>query len=280
MPLDALSLSASFGIARMNYFHATLSANQGHYLAGHRLSLSLPRRTQIGFSETVLYAARNPEPTYLNPLIPYYAAQHLRGVEDNILWNFELETVPVSGIKLYGELLMDDYQYEHDPPAPNKLGYLAGIYLVNPFGLPNLDLKGEYARINRWVYTHIDSNNTYVYGRHLLGHWLGPDADDFWAFLTFRPYPRWTLEGIYELERHGEGRGLAVGWHPGDDPATRALSGVVEKAQKPALRIAYEPTWWLNVSVEDRYRDVKNLGNVANLSSSQNELEGKLRLNF
>ena len=54
----------------------------------------------------------------------------------------------------------------------------------------------------------------------------------------------------------------------------------MEKDHKPALRIAYGLTLWLNVSVEDKYRDVMKLENVENQGSSQNELEGQLRLNF
>lgn len=284
MPLDMISLSASLGIARMDYFHATLSAYQGRYLAGHRLSLRLPGTTQVGFSENVLYISQNPEPTYLNPLMPYYASQQLLGgVADsmsNILWSFELQTNPLKGLKLYGELLVDDYQYEQTPPAPNKLGFLGGFQVSNPLGLQNIDLQAEYTRINRWVYTHKDSTVAYVYDFHPLGDWLGSDADDFWAALTVRPLPRWTVEGSYELERHGQGRDLFFGWHEGDDPATVTLSGVVETTQRPALKVSYEPAWWLNLSVLDQYSTVKNLGNVTNQSSSQNMVNGELRLNF
>ena len=89
-------------------------------MAGHRLEIRLPARIYAGISETVLYTGRDLDWAYLVPFGAFYANQYNEKEDDNILWSADLRVPVTRGLVLSGELLMDDFQYESDPPSPGQ----------------------------------------------------------------------------------------------------------------------------------------------------------------
>ena len=183
------------------------------YISGHRVEGYFWDRFGFGLSEVVIYGNRF-EPGYLNPVNIYLineqpisrADGRVDGSGDNVLMSVDMRFRPIDDFEIYGELMVDDGN-----PAANfkhwdtKFGILGGIYLTDPFGIPNTDFHAEYAFINQYAYTHVNPVNVYKHFTTPIGHHIGSDADNLWVELRHR----WTdrLETVfgYELERHGSG---------------------------------------------------------------------------
>jgi hypothetical protein len=174
-------------------------------LAAHRLEFSPIRWLDLGFHETVIYSGRKIEPAYLNPVMFYRSAEHYLGDRDNATMgaDFELKLVPRT--KLYGELFIDDITTGKLGTSyfGNKYAWLAGLYHVELFGLPNLDFRLEYARVRPFTYTHTEEYNTYRQFITNLGHWIGPNADDLFLDCSYQYSRPLKFDSFFEMHRHG-----------------------------------------------------------------------------
>jgi hypothetical protein len=196
------------------------------HLAGHRLTDALPRGAFVGLSETAVYANRGFDYKYLVPLSIFYSQQFNEGTNaDNILWAFDWKVPLHRGLIFYGQLLVDDLQYQRDAQAgPDRIGLsYAADALVMVWGR-ELELSGGYTFVSRFAYGHSDGT-AYVAGNGdtemnpLLGSPMGPDADRRFIKATLGVSSRaaLTLEGV--ATRYGEAGVLAQGdlldWQPG-----------------------------------------------------------------
>jgi hypothetical protein len=178
---------------------AVLDASEQRYLSVHRISLNLKNFLTLGFSESILFG-NSLEPLYFNFFLPYYVSQWGLDRNDNIMWSFDAQVVLFNSI-IYGELLIDDFQYEDDP-YPNKLSYQCGLKSLL---LNTLLMKLNYTRVDKWVYTHHVQINTYQRNSHPLGFPLGNDVDKVTFSLKFMN--RYSLNPSVTLQyvRKGEG---------------------------------------------------------------------------
>lgn len=200
-PFDMLFASAIFGpvkfitfsteLDRIWHEHGVIGSETdpfyrylaNRYLSGHRIDWIINKRIEMGLSEMILYGgeARNMELRYVNPLIPYYASQYNSKLDDNVLISFDLAVRPSDGIKLYGELLIDDLNYakayDYEVNHPSSLGYIVGIYLSEPISFTALDFRTEYTKVDTWTYSHRVDENQYLHYGWIIGHKMGPDAE-------------------------------------------------------------------------------------------------------
>ncbi|UCF79699.1 MAG: hypothetical protein JSW03_05525 [Candidatus Eiseniibacteriota bacterium] len=179
------------------------------HLSGHRIDFRVTPSLEVGLSETIIYGGpdRELEPGYINPLNFYYAHQWNLVKNDNPLWALDATWWPTPRLQLYGQLLVDDYQFEHKDERdeePSEIGFLIGLHSGDPFGLANTSVTLEYARVNSWTYNQGYEWNRYTYGEALLGHPLGPDADAFYLTVARWFNDRFTGRFDYRFMRHGE----------------------------------------------------------------------------
>ena len=254
------------------------------YISGHRVEGYFWDRFGFGISEVVVYGNRF-EPGYLNPVNIYLineqpisrADGRVDGSGDNVLMSVDMRLRPVDDFEIYGELMVDDGN-----PAANfkhwdtKFGILGGIYLTDPFGIPDTDFQIEYAFINQYAYTHVNPVNVYKHFTTPIGHGIGSDADNLWLELRHR----WTdrLETVfgYELERHGSGN--IDKQHPTDAPKDDTwtpLSGITQSEH----RLSVGANWVVigNYSLYAEWTRVwrRNLGNRWDVYENANEIEAK-----
>jgi hypothetical protein len=234
-------VAASFRIGRFGVqtVHAALDPTMPRYLAAHRVTVRLPGRVYLGISESVVYTGRSLDFTYLVPVVSYYSNQYNERGDDNVLWGFDVK-VPLRGaLVLYGELLIDDLQYESDPPAPHRLAYdLTAEALFTPWGR-DVEVRGGYTFVDIFTYAHRDSLVTrYVAGdgaypgNPILGSPLGPDADR-WRFEVRAAVHRRVTVGVEtESVRRGEGNGLREWKRYAEDPDPAFPSGVVTRENR------------------------------------------------
>ena len=259
------------------------------YISGHRIEGYFWDRFGFGISEVVVYGNRF-ESGYLNPVNIYLineqtisrADSRAPGSGDNVLASVDLRLRPMDNFEIYGEVLVDD----GNPAASfyhwdTKFGILGGIYLTDPFGLPDTDFHVEYTFINQYTYTHVNPVNVYKHFTSVIGHHIGSDADNLWIELRRRFTDKLETVFGYELERHGEGD--IDKNHPQDAPKDDVwtpLSGITESEHR--LRIGFN---WVEIghySIYGEWARVwrRNLGNRQDVHETGNEIQAKALYRF
>lgn len=244
--LDHLLGAVTVGRFTLSAIHAFLDPARQRHLAGHRLTVRLPRDIRLGVGESVVYTGRGLDFTYLFPVVSYYANQYNERGDDNVLVGIDIKVPVHRGVLLYGELLIDDFQYESDPPAPDRLGYtVAAEALVSPAGR-DLEIHMEYTFIDIFTYAHRDSLVTrYVAGNGaypenpLLGSPLGPDADRWRFAARAAVHPRVVLGMEGNFVRRGDGNDLGE-WGRGDDPDPPFPSGTVIRENRYGVSLSVD----------------------------------------
>jgi hypothetical protein len=240
--IDHVQASLDIGRLSLHAVHALFDPTVPRRLSGHRLTVSLPKGIFIGLSETVVYTGRDVDFAYLLPFGLFYANQYNEAEDDNILWGLDLKVPVTRGLVLYGELLIDDFQYEADPPAPNRLGFDITAEAMVTIGGRDIEILVAYTFIDIYTYAHKDSLLTrYVTGAGdqsidpLVGSEIGPDADRWSGRISFPFLAR--LEAALEagFVRRGEGNDL-VEWDRISDPDPPFPSGDVEEETYLSLR--------------------------------------------
>ena len=205
------------------------------YLAAHRLEVALAPWLDLGFQEVVVYGDRGLEPSYVNPLMFYWAAQSHLGDKDNLLMGLDLDIHPGRGRRYYLAYVVDDLKKARifSDDFANKFSLQAGMLWVDPLGLANAELRAEYVRIEPWLYSHRFPINTFRHFDAPLGHSLAPNSDQWQLGLTKRVTRDLEFAVHVTRSRHGDnelgadgtirnvGGDMHYGWRPGDERATK-----------------------------------------------------------
>ena len=271
----------------VNHMSRTLEPEK--YLAAHRLEVALATWIDVGFQEVVVYGDRGLEVTYLNPVMFYWAAQSYLGDKDNLMMGLDLDIHPGNGLRFYLAYVVDDLKKLKilSDDFANKFSFQSGFLWVDPLGLRDVDLRGEYVRIEPWIYTHKFPINTFRHFDGPLGHALGPNSDRWQLSATHRLRAGLGLHGGVSRTRHGDnvlledgsirniGGDLHLGWRPGDERESKKfLAGKVSRWTRVEVGLdlhfwakwhletgwAYEwgkdvplpPRWGSNVALENR----------------------------
>lgn len=168
------------------------------YGAFHRLALALPGRVEVGLFESVIFAPdtlgirRGFDLSYANPVIFYRAVERDRGSPDNVLLGADAAWVAVPGVRIYGQLLLDELKVEEIGRGwwGNKWAWLAGIHTTS-LPIEGLSFTAELARLRPYLYSHRWAGNDYVHYDDVLGHPAGPNAEDLSLSLVYQPAGRW-----------------------------------------------------------------------------------------
>ncbi len=288
LAMDMIKLQATYDPVTFTAFTGVLEDMaediNDKYISGHRVEGYFWNRFGFGLSEVVVYGSRF-EPGYLNPVNIYLineqpisrADGRVPGSGDNVLMSVDMRLRPIDNFEIYGELMVDDGN-----PAANfkhwdtKFGILGGIYLTDPFGIPDTDLHAEYAFINQYAYTHVNPVNVYKHFTTPIGHQIGSDADNLWLELR----RRWTdkLETVfgYELERHGTGN--IDKEHPPDAPKDDVwtpLSGITQSEHRLSVGANWVVIGRYSIYAEWTRIWRRNLGNRLDVHENANEIEAK-----
>ncbi len=278
-PFDLILLTGKFGSVKGYSFAAVLDKmwdakriyHARRYLSGHRIDWQVNDRLELGLSEIITYGGdvRNVEWQYLNPILPYYASQYNSDLDDNVMFVGDFACQPTVGTRIYGEILIDDFQYAGH--APNAWGMLMGCYLSNLPLSPNLDARAEYTRINRWAYTHRIAEDQYLHFGSIIGHWLGPDADDLYIELSYPLHLNTHIQVNYEFQR--QGAATVADRYKGEEYKQIPFpSGIVESTHSMGIRALYESLRDWHIDARYTYSIYRSKDNVVGNNGHQSEL--------
>jgi len=279
---DMIKLKTQFNRFQFISIHGHLNSSYGRkFLAIHRLEIKIAPWLYMAGSEAVVYGNRGIEFQYLNPIMPYHVAEHHLGDQDNNTIGFDVTLFPIKDFKSYFELFIDDYTLSKSifDYYGNKFAFLLGGYWVEPFGLKNVDFRVEYTRVEPFVYTHEDSINVYQNYDQSVGHWLGPNADDWFFEANYNPNRDLRLTFSLEQVRKGEGD-ISQPWNESYGERKRFLSGVVEKRNIYGVKITDQILRDVFLSLKAFWIQTKNLERIAAKNSHDTQVNLELLLNY
>lgn len=278
-------LSLSYRLARLDGLSPerdSVTQFENRYFAGHRLDVHLSKRLRVGLFESVLFGGpgRQIELAYLNPLIFFHASQLNEDVDDNTFLGFDFSFKPGHEIRLYGQLLIDDYQIDNTQAdqEPSEYGLLAGIYKADL--LAQTDLKLEYMRVSNRTFNQARQRNRYTFNGQLIGAATGNDYDqiDMSLIHWMRDYLKVSLSFLHR--RQGEGRPDAIWTQPWENVVGEYKepfpTGVVERTGIGWVGMSGFVWQRFFVDVKAGYSQTRNLTNVAGLNQDGPFLNLKL----
>ncbi|MBN1434566.1 hypothetical protein JW921_07390 [Candidatus Fermentibacterales bacterium] len=253
----------------------SVDSDSGTWLTAHRLDMTPWPFLRIGLSEALLYSATGIDLAYTNPFIPWYPVQWNEREDDNAFLGIDATFRPADGLLAYGELLIDDIQYQKANQYPNKLAWTLG--LDGCLRGPGLGAVLEYTRIDRYVYSQRRECNYYLHAGRIIGSALGPDCDRL-ALSVSATIARPLLSELrIDHTRHGEGD-VYEGWPDSVQAHQVFPSGVVEHSTGLTLALSAYPLDWLQAHASASKRWLRNRDNLSGQSDS--ELDGSIQLLF
>jgi len=223
------SFRLDFMVARLDNFQRGDSALV-RYLSAHRLSFRKKGLFEFGLSEVALYGGYNRplEWHYLNPFLPYYWEQWNQSTDDNIFFGADFTIYWPNNSRIFGELLIDDFQVDFKS-EPHQIGFKLGLDMLEPAGLKKLYTKLSYTRVNRTVYSQNRLQNLYLHYGESIGYFGGNDQDRLLLFCRYHFCTSFDGEIEWQYQRRGEGRIEQI---PGGTLpyGVKFPSGIVERA--------------------------------------------------
>ena len=267
-PFDQVRLTGTFGRFKATAFTAQLDATWNdenvrylakRYLSGHRLDYQHNDRLEIGIAEWVLYGgdAQTLDFKYANPVTFYYALQYNAKADDNVMFAFDIAIRPVDGVRLYGEWLIDDFQYVPGARDPHAVAWLCGVEWYPKKLARQLGIYSEYARVNRWAYTHLVPDNQFTHFGEMIGHPIGTDADTFTMRVSYQFTVSTQVEFAARVSRNGEGT-IADRFYGEDFNALPFPTGVVERITAFGGTVTYRPRRAWNARLTYAWQHTRN----------------------
>ena len=229
------------------------------YLSAHRLDYQFSDRLEIGAAEWVLYGGdvQSVKWNYLNPVIPYYAVQYNAKNDDNIMISFDGAVRPIDGVRLYAEWVADDFQYNPETSDPHAVTWLTGLEWYPHFTDRQLGIHTEYVQVNRWAYTHLESDNQFTHFGAMIGHPIGTDADIFTFRVSYQATPSAAIETRFSHQRNGEAD-ITDRFYGEDYEDIPFPSGIVERLSEIRIGWKYRPITALKGSINYAWRHIQN----------------------
>ncbi len=198
---------------QFDYFHAWLVSNvvdstdyyiengkdkeyrqRPKYMAANMFTFMPIKYISFSLGNSIVYAERNPQAAYFIPIAFYKSLDHLltKGLgqeNQNSQAFFTLTLRPVDHLKLYGSFYIDEIKWERfksSNPQHNPISYLVGFDWTG-WPIKGLSLKGEFMRSYIACYTHSIPALAYASNSYRMGHYLGDNAQNIHAELSYRP---------------------------------------------------------------------------------------------
>ena len=204
---------------------------------------------------------------------------------DNGTLFFDLQTHFLKDFELQGTFFLDENilsNLSDMSKATNKSAYQVGFFYYEPLGLRDFSLQFEYTKIRPFVYSHYDQENTYTSFGTILGHSMGPNADQIFTKLNYNLNDRVSMSLEYQKIRKGKneynekgelvknvGGDVYIPYRDGtDDSQAYFLDGIRINYNYLRFNISLEPVKNYLFDVNYLYNTEDNLSSGDNFSSS------------
>ena len=218
-PLPYVEWTTQIPHLRFKFMHARLSpnaeakqdtTNERRNLSAHRVEFDLTPNFEFAFNEFVVYAHRDFELGYLNPVNFLFAEEQVQGDLDNKLMALDFKWRIMPGLTTYGTWFFDelDFWKLFSGWWGNKFVFQLGATYYPKSNLPCLNL--EYTAARPWTYSHLFPINSYTSGGRILGLREGPNSTTVAISSSWQLNSTLLLSGGVEIHRRGDDPGANV----------------------------------------------------------------------
>lgn len=170
------------------------------YAAMHHLSYQPTKWLNVGLFESVIFGRRNRfDFTYLIPVIFLRSIEQQNGSADNANIGFDAKANVAKHFQFYTQVLFDEFKLSEMKSSRgwwgNKYSFQFGGKYIDAFGIPNLDLQGEFNTIRPFTYSHGDSLVDYSHYNQPLAHPMGANLKEVIGIVRYQPLPRLQVQG-------------------------------------------------------------------------------------
>ena len=220
-PFDFIKLDLSYKKLRYTFFHSSIVGNdtagnqlQSKYLVYHRFEIGplFNGFMRLGFNEMLIYSNVPINFAFLNPVSFLTSADlntELPGKNtNNALIALDAVFYPVKRLSFQGTFIIDDINFEtlgksDKTGNDNKFAFQGGFNWQDALFLKNLALTYEYTRIDPFVYSHRENNNSYTNWNLPIGPALNPNSDEHAVRLSYDFGSRLNVTLTYKHQRSG-----------------------------------------------------------------------------
>lgn len=212
--LDFIKFNFDYGIINFSSMHASTTGYYSYnlddrytkYIAFNRLKLKFKNLFDVGIGETMIYSGRGIELAYLSPVNFYKFTEMSIQDRDNGTLYLDMQTKFIKNLELQGTFFLDEDilgNLSDLEKYTNKTAYQVGAFWYEPLSINDLSLIIEYTKIRPYVYTHYDIKNNYTAYGALLGHRIGPNADELMIRANYNFSERLRFSSEYRYTRKG-----------------------------------------------------------------------------
>ncbi len=158
----------------------------------HYLSWNATKWLNIGLFESIIWSGANGRGfdfQYLNPIIFLRPVEFNNGSSDNALLGATGKIKITNKWHLYGQLLVDEFNFQKVKQASgwwgNKWGIQAGTKCYDLFKIKNLSTQLEFNAVRPYTYSHSDSLSNYSHFNQALAHPLGANFMEGVGFIRY-----------------------------------------------------------------------------------------------
>lgn len=168
------------------------------FLSVHHLSYNINKNLNVGIFEAIMSGNPNQpndpiDITYFNPIIFYRYLEQQDGSTGSAKAGLDMRWVFLKRFSLYGQAVLDEFVLDNMRQGgwwANKYALQAGLKYFNAFGIPNLDLHGEFNRVRPYMYGHDSNLTNYSNYKQPLAHPLGANFKEWVAILRYQISPK------------------------------------------------------------------------------------------
>lgn len=212
--MDFFKFNIKYGFVNFTSIHASTVGDfdfdrtklYTKYIAMNRFKFSFPDFMDFGIGEMIVYSDRGIDLAYFNPLLFYKFAEMSLQDRDNGLLFLDAKTNFIKNLEFHGTFFLDENllgHLQHLSRFSNKTGYQLGAMWYQPLGLCDLSLFAEYTKIRPYTYSHTNNKNTFTAFDQILGHRIGPNADEIFIKVAYN-FNEWFRPSIsYSYGRSG-----------------------------------------------------------------------------
>ncbi len=269
-PLPYIDFETQTHHLRFKFIHSRLSPNDEvrddttnvrRNLTAHRVEFDLGPRFEFAFNEMIIYAHRDFELGYLNPVNFLFAEEHLQGDLDNKLMAIDFKWRIVPGLTSYGTWFFDelDFWKLFSGWWGNKFVFQLGATYYPKANLPSINV--EYTVARPWTYSHKNPINSYSSTSRALGLPLGPNSSTLSISSKWSYSSKLDVSAMYQWETTYDGVGSDIleaysYTELEENPSTGFWNGDGSTVQKYALgfQYYYSPT----ISLQFRSTNLTN----------------------
>ena len=253
---------------RLNYAHCWLNSNlvdstkifytgvgtdpqisfRQKFLVTHSLIITPTKGLTLSVGESAIY---NDEVkfVYLVPILFYRAIDHYLGgtTATNSISNsqfflqFSSRNHLIKNTHFYFTWFLDEFSFNGTilpgDRIRNQTAYTAGLS-VTDFPFKNLFLLTEYTRVRPFAYINYVEAQSYQSNGYNLGHWIGPNADQWYSRLTYRIKRGLEITAKTQFIRKGR---IGTGFEQQQETGTPFLDGgILKSLTEHSFDVKYE----------------------------------------